>query len=501
MGEAGARAAASRLAAASGSSPKTRRVRAAAFSAAPAPQRAENAARAGGRPGRLPRAGRAVDARMAAAGCRAGGPRPRAGGPGIGGGRGIAREAGIGIGRPRRGRGTTAARRADCPRDGRAGAGMAEWRRRGLRGAAARPAPRRARPRGARAHPNSHSPAPVPAGAPRDAGPRGSPRAGTLAHAGRASHARGARRRAPGARPPARGPRPRFRARRAAARRPPRSSGNPYTAGPRRPAALKAREWVDMARLLPAARGAPGGKGTGRLLPVVIYLVVEEPSRSDGTLATVEKIAEGLRDPTCRYYERLIVRYLVSENGKNLEMIKLGFFYGNPVRRRRGARRRIISSILAAVLDVYRASGVAFRLSRVIDTRMTAAEYRALEDSYPGAEGSGEDVECGISAREAGIGIECPLCGAGTTMARRGDYPWDAHAKSGLAEWRRRGLGGEPRPTLQWVRPHGECAYSNSHSLVLVPAGAPRDGGSLGGFVLVRKFAHHDSVPHVYGAG
>ncbi len=247
--------------------------------------------------------------------------------------------------------------------------------------------------------------------------------------------------------------------------------------------------------------GARERERKGRLLPFVVYLHVDEPSRSDGALAAAREPTEMLRGSASGHYGRVIIGYLFSGSGGDLELIKLGFFRGFPARRRRGARRGIVAGILAGVLDAYRASGVACRVSRVVDTRMTAAEYRAAAKSYPGAEGSGIDEECGISAREAGIGIECPRCGKMTTMARRGDYPWDGEAEAGMEEWRGRGLAGEPRPTLQWVRPHGKCDASNSHSLVILPAGAPRSGRFRGGFVLVRTFVHPESVPHVYGAG
>ncbi len=232
--------------------------------------------------------------------------------------------------------------------------------------------------------------------------------------------------------------------------------------------------------------------------PVVIRIGLKEPSRSTETAETVGPITEAFQESVHRSYNSVMIRHCELGEEDLLERIHIGCFDGIPVGRRSGARRRAIARMLGDILGAYRARGVACRVNRVLDTRMTGDEYRAAE-SYPGEEGSFDgEAECAISAREPGLEIECPLCGRGTTMARRGSYPRDRAAAAGEAEWRRRGLQGEPRPTLQWVRPHGTCGASNAHSLVLVPAGAP-PSGELRDFVLAKAFMPMYRIPHVYG--
>ncbi len=157
--------------------------------------------------------------------------------------------------------------------------------------------------------------------------------------------------------------------------------------------------------------------------------------------------------------------------------------------------------MLAGILDAYRAHGMPCEANRILDTRMTFDEFVDAAKPRYAWEGSRIDGECAASGRDAGTVIACPDCGRSTTMVRRGDYPRDERAECGMAEWRRAGMAGEPRPTLQWVRPHGECVVSNSHSLMLLTADAPGDGGTLRDFALVWVFEEADRIPHVYGAG
>ena len=247
------------------------------------------------------------------------------------------------------------------------------------------------------------------------------------------------------------------------------------------PDALRARE--------------PEASSTPR--PAVIRIGVGAPPRIAEVRAAADASTSASRRSARRYYRIFAPEYLMSEDGDLLVQIEMGCFSGIPLRRRGGARRRALAGILADALDAYRAHGIPCHVNRVLDTTMTDSEYWDVRrGSF--IEGDCVEGECAISAREPGLEIECPLCGRGTTMARRGRYPRDRAAAAGGEEWRRRGLRGEPRPTLQWVRPHGACEASNSHSLVLVPAGAP-SSGELRDFVLARAFGYLDRIPHVYG--
>ena len=233
--------------------------------------------------------------------------------------------------------------------------------------------------------------------------------------------------------------------------------------------------------------------------PVMIRIGVDDPARPSASFKSIQEPTFGLHVSVRAHYMRYVPVYFLSAKTRLVDAVELGCFDGIPARRSRGARRRAITDLLEDALAAYRAYDVPCSVNRVLDTRMTGDEYDVAVHNYPTTEGSRIDEECAASPREAGNEIECPLCGAGTTMARRGDYPWDGQAKAGAAKWRSRGLAGEPRPTLQWVRPHGKCEASNSHSLVILPAGAPR-AGRTGGFVLVRAFGEEDRIPHVYEA-
>ncbi len=233
----------------------------------------------------------------------------------------------------------------------------------------------------------------------------------------------------------------------------------------------------------------------------MIRFGMEEPTRSKETRASMREPTHAFSYAVLRYYRRFMRTYITSGGVEKLDGIEIGCMDGIPMVRRPGARRRAITAILGAALDAYRARGVRCHVNRVLDTRMTADEYKAAVGKYRSIEGSCDALECGISAREPGMKIECPVCGAGTTMAHRGEYVWGEDAEAAMPEWRRRGLQGEPRPTLQWVRPHGKCPASNSHSLVLVPAGAPRDGGAAGAFVLARTYVLEEQIPNAYGVG
>ncbi len=237
----------------------------------------------------------------------------------------------------------------------------------------------------------------------------------------------------------------------------------------------------------------------GRIRSVVIRLDVE-PSRPAVTHARFWKGDSGTPAAVHEYYDESVQAGYPAGGAQPIRTIELGCFAGISVRRG-GARRGIVAGIVEGALDAYRARGAPCAVNRILDTRMTMDEFMDAQEPRRPAEGSRIDKECAVSPREAGIGIRCPRCGKTTTMARRGRYPRDAHAEAGMAEWRLRGLGGEPRPTLQWVRPHGKCEASNSHSLVILPAGAPRSGEFRGGFVLARIFGAEERIPHVYGAG
>ncbi len=139
--------------------------------------------------------------------------------------------------------------------------------------------------------------------------------------------------------------------------------------------------------------------------------------------------------------------------------------------------------------------------NRVLDTRMAASEYLAERDVVLREGLCGGAGARAVSAREPGARTACPRRGAGTTMAFRGRCPPDRAAGAGLAGLRRRGLGGEPRPALRRVRPRVKRGASNSHSLVLVRAGAPEAGGVLRAFVLAGAFGAGGRIPRAYGAG
>ncbi len=192
---------------------------------------------------------------------------------------------------------------------------------------------------------------------------------------------------------------------------------------------------------------------------------------------------------------------IFEENEGLVDSIELGCFRGLRARKRRGARRGIISGMLRAAPDSCRARGVPCHANRVLDTRMAAAECLAERDIGLREGLCGGAGARAVSAREPGARTACPRRGAGTTMAFRGRYPPDRAAEAGMAEWRGRGLAGEPRPTLQRVRPRVKRGASNSHSLVLVRAGAPEAGGVLRAFVLAGAFGAGERIPRAYGPG
>ena len=213
------------------------------------------------------------------------------------------------------------------------------------------------------------------------------------------------------------------------------------------------------------------------------------------------KFDGGIKKIVYEHYNMIVPSYYSFQETKMVGVIEIGCFDGIRVKRRKDARRRAIAGMLENLKNMYGMANVMCTVNRVLDTRMTSGDYLKTMKVGTTMEGSciGAGAKRVFSPREAGIGITCPRCGKEATMVRRGDYPQDGEVEAGAAEWRNRGIGGEPRPTLQWMRPHGKCAASNSHSLVLLPAGAPQDEGRCDDFVLAKTFGMSERIPNVYG--
>ncbi len=269
--------------------------------------------------------------------------------------------------------------------------------------------------------------------------------------------------------------------------------------------------------LPPAALRAPEPEKKSPFRSVIIRIGMDGPSPGAEAYATIQRSTGAFYGTARRYYGRFEPTYMFAGVMKEL-VVEAGCFAGIPARRRGGDRRAAIARMLADALEAYRAAGAACHVNRVLDTRMTAGEYlastrrgsipaigpadaggrAAAAGGCPAVEGNLRDGECACSAREDQFEAACPRCGRDTALVHRGYYPPDGVAAAAAAERRRRRHEGEPRPTLQWVRPHGKCPASNSHTPVILPAGAPRRW-ETGDFMLCRSFGMLDPIPHVYG--